>query len=668
MINRLFLCLYILLLCFTAEASSSKIENLNEASDKNSTEVSISCTSKNNALLLKVTIPQNTKIYWAYSGDAGYNTNIDLSNSLNLDKYKVMWPFPKTSLEEGKKYYYYENTVYIPILIKPIDYSKTTELSIKIDYLLCSDGFCKPEKIELKHRCKIKNEFVEVDSIIPVKQKINNGKLKIKIKDKASIVEILSVADIMDHLLISDAKTFALKPIEVKLIDGNTAKIKFSADDPKLLENKKLFLFSDRFDLPVELKTKVKSNDRIIKILLLALIGGFVLNFMPCVLPVLSIKLLSIMNAPKRNYKIRAIFTFLGIIIAFISISVVSIIFKISGEYFNVGFHFQNYKFVVCLCIIVVTLISSSLDRVNLFRHFERLAFLNINLKYIEDIFIGIVSTLIATPCIGPFLSTVLAFAITSENHFINLIVFSFIGIGFGIPYLLLIFSPKVINFIPKLGKLVFAVKKISSLLLAATLMWLLYIINGLLGYTETILLAMILFLYKFIIESDGKFLKNKIFKVLMISCMVIASFYLPKIYRNNSVPQKIASQSIWEEFDENLMNRYISEGEIVLIDITADWCATCKINKLFLWDRDWTVEFLKKHNIKCLRADITNEKLKEDSFNSTKVFNFMDRNKIYGIPYNAVFSSRNIDGTALPVNLSFSELKNYILNEVKKK
>ena len=73
-------------------------------------------------------------------------------------------------------------------------------------------------------------------------------------------------------------------------------------------------------------------------------------------------------------------------------------------------------------------------------------------------------------------------------------------------------------------------------------------------------------------------------------------------------------------------MNKYISEGEVVLLDITADWCATCKVNKIFLWDRNWTVEFLRKHKIKCLRADITNERLREGGFNSTAIFNFMNK------------------------------------------
>lgn len=238
--------------------------------------------------------------------------------------------------------------------------------------------------------------------------------------------------------------------------------------------------------------------------LLFAYIGGFILNFMPCVLPVLALKVYALIKHPPHYYRKICLSVIAGITFSFTILSMLAIMLKSSGNFIGFGVNFQNHQFIIALCIVITFFISSATDKIQIsvpqIIH-DKLLKINFNNVYTSGFFSGILATILSIPCNAPFLGSAIALAITASNQFI-LLSFIFVGLGFSTPYFLIIINPNILSFLPKPGKWMVKFKMFLALLLFTTLFWLLFILYAQIGLRPTLIVAGLLLLIKYIIET----------------------------------------------------------------------------------------------------------------------------------------------------------------------
>ncbi|MBA8667318.1 thioredoxin family protein [Holosporaceae bacterium 'Namur'] len=393
----------------------------------------------------------------------------------------------------------------------------------------------------------------------------------------------------------------------------------------------------------------------LLAILLFALLGGFILNLMPCVLPVLSLKILSVMknlNNDPKNIKISLLFTILGIIFSFTMLASLTQILKSFGHSLGWGFHFQEPIFIMFLITILL------LFATNLWGSFEIQlpSFLNRIFNYSEhtksnilgSFFTGMFATLLATPCTAPFLSLAISFGL-SQSFPKLLLIYIFIGIGMALPFILLLIRPSLLRFLPKPGAWMIKLKKIFSVFLALTALWLFYVLSFQAGFVEIFLFITLIILIKLIFTKNCSPLKTGVILVGIAILGYFASIYLSRSHNNE------LKNHVWESFSEEKVNEYIAKDYVVFIDVTAKWCLTCKMNKFNVLEHDEVIKFLSNRNIKLLRADYTNK--------SALISRFLKKYDRHGIPFNIIVSKENPGGIILPEILT----KSIIYNEIKR-
>lgn len=429
-----------------------------------------------------------------------------------------------------------------------------------------------------------------------------------------------------------------------------------------------------------------------------AIIGGMILNIMPCVLPILSIKILSFIKYGKSTteevrFAFLAIIT--GIISSFFAFSVVAIAIKSTGSYLGWGLQFQNPYFLIFLLVILVFFILTLLDLLtinagvftvnwlNKKSHHQNLNNLhnekNLHRRkiFISNFFSGILAVMLATPCSAPFLGTAISFALT-QNEITIFTIVMLIGLGFCTPYLLVAINPSLVCLLPKPGKWMLNIKKIMVISLIITTLWITYLITKNLGYICGILIlavfAVMILLLKLqkSAKSSSKTSKNILQTLLLINIFLL--FTLPaisnKIKPLDDIIQQVKSkifnkdrgtelennQINWQKFDRKNLEQ-LAKDNIVIIDITADWCITCKINKIRVFQDKEIIELIKEKKIIMIQGDITK--------NNQEITDFMKENNRFAIPFNAVYGPKVTEPIITSEILNKKELKTAI-NKVK--
>lgn len=375
---------------------------------------------------------------------------------------------------------------------------------------------------------------------------------------------------------------------------------------------------------------------------LLALIGGFILNFMPCVLPVLSLKINSMVKA--TNIVQNSLYTVLGVIFAFNILIVITCVLKTIGSNIGWGLQFQNPYYISCIIVILIFFAIAVYKDSIVFLPSKMQSYLATYSSAKESInaFItGVVSTMLALPCTAPFLGGAIAFALSRGILEIALI-FNVIAIGFSLPYLILAFFPSLLKMMPKPGHWMVTFKKFLAALLIFTAVWFLFILSAQVDYWYAAELLIVTLIISYILFT------TRLGKAARFYCCIAL---IGVVVLFNALDQKFSEKKRDDVYTDLVVKiaDSIDRGKVVLVNITADWCLTCKYNEYMVLSSMDVKRFIQDNDIVYINVDYTHQ--------DERILNFIKQHNRYGIPFTIVFGSKAKKGEVLPEVLVASTL-----------
>jgi thiol:disulfide interchange protein len=354
---------------------------------------------------------------------------------------------------------------------------------------------------------------------------------------------------------------------------------------------------------------KAIQDMNIFQYLLFAFLGGLILNLMPCVLPVISLKLFGLIR--HRNYTRKQLlkhnFSYTaGVISTFMAFAGVIIAIKATGEEVGWGFQLQSPVFILFMMLVLFIL---SLNLFGLFEFFtpggSKLGNTQTEEGIVGDFFGGVLTTILSTPCSAPFLGTALTFAFTTSSSVIFLMFF-FIGLGLAFPFLLTAIFPQSLSIFPKPGMWMEKLKYFLGLSLIATVVWLYDVFVSLvqfeiIAWKINLIFAFWFFAFFFMRKiSKNDFVRVAVFLIpLSMTILVMKNLELKPV-----TASVLPKEGPWKQWSEAKLQD--EQGKLVFMDFTAEWCLTCKVNKKLVLETDAFEELAKKYNMTLLRADWT--------------------------------------------------------------
>ena len=617
------------------------------------------------------------KTYWRAPGEGGFPQSLDWNRSTNISDLEILWPTPKEFEILGLKSIGYENEVVFPLKIKLKNINLSSTILIDLNFLTCKD-ICIPGQATLQlilpnGKGELTKHSFQVEKYLSKIPLLNY---------KISGFKITNVTALTDNNLTSinikansdtsfeKPKFFldtalglpVISPQIIYSINRNNVEANFKFD-------KSLFT-NDNFDLTIILKDKntaieystiikqknefnlLLTNYSYFYIFLIALLGGLFLNTMPCVLPVLSIKLMSIVNNNQASLlSIRKSFfvTSIGIISSFLLLALILMGLKLNGISISWGMQFQQPLF---LMIIALILFLFSLNLFGLFE-FKLPRFISDSLiipvdknKIYKDFFNGVFATILATPCSAPFVGTAITVAFT-QSFLMMISIFFFMGIGMASPFLLASTLPISVKLIPKPGPWMQIIKYFFGILLLGTLGWIGMILYN---HFDYIFILISLLLALFIVVSF-KYLKIIKSPVIFVSIIIFFSLNFFSILKKDIQ----INEKGWRDLTKININNLINENDIIFVDVTADWCATCQFNKIKVLNSELIQKTFKDNNIIMIKGDWT----KPDK----KIEYYLNKYNRFGVPFNVMYNHSHPNGIILSELLTTKE----IINTIKK-
>ena len=341
------------------------------------------------------------------------------------------------------------------------------------------------------------------------------------------------------------------------------------------------------YEISFPLQNKVKSDNQNIALLLLfAFIGGLILNIMPCVFPILSIKILRFVeygeSSSSQTYKF-GLFYSLGVILSFLLIAFTLLALKSSGEVIGWGFQLQYPLIIAILFYLFVALgfmfmsdlvFGSKLGQLSVAAQVKN--------ESLESFLTGILAVVVASPCTAPFMGSAIGFALLQPS-LNSIFIFLSLGIGFALPYLILSIKPTLLSFLPKPGAWMETFKQFMAFPMWASALWLLWVLSGQVD-SNTVILVLIgglsISLALWLVEKNTSeiLLLKWLIRVVVLAIFAASIWILPTSY---SIQTSQNQQDI--TYSEELLTEYRNANELIFLNFTADWCITVSYTHLTL-------------------------------------------------------------------------------------
>ncbi|MBS0200044.1 MAG: protein-disulfide reductase DsbD [Proteobacteria bacterium] len=399
---------------------------------------------------------------------------------------------------------------------------------------------------------------------------------------------------------------------------------------------------------PANTETAPANRIGLIGALLFALLGGVILNLMPCVLPVLSLKALSLVQGghSREHAKRHAIFYTLGILAAMSVLWLAVVLLQRAGHAAGWGFWLQSPLIVTMLSLLIFAL-GLSLSGLWALPGFapQRLAAASNADSARGDFLTGLLAVMVATPCTGPYMGLALAYALTAPAA-ATLLVFAMLGLGLALPVLLIAFVPALAKRMPKPGAWMDTFKQVLAFPMYITAAWMLWTLAHQRGADVVLAWGMAAIALTFALWAWPRARWGKIAAIIGI---VLCGLAVATIVR---MPAPAATSSLSANTNSRVqpwtpqrLAELRAQHKVVFVNMTADWCITCKVNEKAVFTSDAFKQSLEQHDATYLVGDFTNE--------DPDIAAFLKAHNAVGVPLYVVYPRSGGDGELLQTVLT---------------
>jgi len=644
---------------------------------------------------LEFVLKEGWKAYWRAPGPQGYPPRLDWTGSENLADARIVWPQPHRFTILGYDSIGYKNGVTLPLQLRFADPAQPAKLRLVVDYLTCAE-ICIPQTAELaldlpagpaeptSHAFAIDRARGQAPAPPGAGARIERAWLAGPTDTPSLVAEVAAAgADpaavdlFMDGLSgyffaapkverIGDGRlrltAAALEAPETPAAVGAEASYVLSLGDRAIEQTVALIAPPAALAPASRVPTAASAAAPGFLLMLgVALLGGLILNVMPCVLPVLGIKLMGALKhaeagraAVRRGFLASAA----GIVVSFAALAAGAVALKAGGVAVGWGMQFQQPLFVAGMAV-VMTLFAANLWGAFEFATPEAANRASARLPSDGSgagghgwgaFWTGVLATALATPCSAPFVGVALGFAL-SRGAVEIVSIFLAMGVGLAAPYLLTAAVPSVARALPRPGRWMAHVRWFMGAAVAATGAWLLWVLWRQTG-TVAAAAALAAGLVAVAAIVWGRGLRWGYAAGALAAGL--AAVWLTAAPTGMAARESGAPAIAWVGFDEAEISRRVAAGEVVLVDVTAEWCVTCKWNKAAVLSQA-PVADLFAGDVTPMQADWTRP--------DPAIGAYLAKFGRYGIPFNAVYGPGAPDGLPLPELLN----DDVVLDAVKK-
>ena len=597
----------------------------------------------------------NWHAYWKNPGDAGKKPKLKWTLPEGFEASELSFPAPHAiPFQELVTYGYNEEVLLLTDITIPdgLAVGELITLKAKASWVVCDDELCVPERSELSLQLAVGTGENDSD----VAELFSQARIKLPtdvdwpaqyevVGDKVNIgVQTPESSMLMNspYLFVEPRRTVAYNDQTIAFAPrGFTVTMSKGSKVDKQQEVNAVFTYLNEDGDNVAVRITASKATGSLSALtsgasggnsdtggltwgiafLFAFLGGIILNLMPCVFPILSMKALSLVqmsHADQKEARASGVLYTLGILVAFCIFGGALIAIREAGHAVGWGFQMQNP--IVNLAIGLL-MIAIALNLFGLFEIGTKMMSTGQSLTQGSErkaaFFTGLLAVVVATPCTAPFMAGALGYAL-SQPAFISMSIFVALGFGLALPYLLLSFVPSLGKVMPKPGPWMEVFRQVLAFPMLITAVWIFWIIGKQLGIDSLMVALLSAVSFAFALWAYGKSAfsaKRKVWFAVMTIGFVGTIVSANKMTTLKSLPGTVAHQSAGtlgqlelEHFSPEKLLNYIEEGQPTFVYFTADWCVSCKVNERVALASDEVGQAFNEKGIKVVEGDWTNE------------------------------------------------------------
>ena len=569
-------------------------------------------------------------IYWKNPGDSGLPPSVTWKLPPGWTAGPLQFPFPEKILLPPLVSYGYEQETLLLTTFTIPEYEKIPSsfpVEADIEWLVCKET-CLPGKAHLnltlstqpKPNIDLQGLFDDVRKDLPtslphifISAKTEGADLQLIVEPKTQVgsLNFFPEGDFLDEFKPSKTEVLSSGKLQLTLPLKEKAKLPSSLQGVLVAENPWDTSGHRALAISVALKSPSSSTSRLPLTLLFAFLGGLILNVMPCVFPILSLKalhLVQISSESRAAARREGIAFSFGVLLSLLALAGLLIILRASGQSLGWGFQLQSPPVV---WLLLALLLALSLNLLGFFEFQSLLGGLAAKKKsqgWAGAFASGLLAVAVASPCTAPFMGVALAAAFALPPH-TTLLIFSFLAFGFALPVLLFSFFPALLSFLPKPGAWMNTFKKILSIPMLAAVLWLAWVAYRLSGASAflpallgAIALSLGLLLYG---RSQHSFPPSSTLRWGGLALVLLAAV-IPATVLKTASTELVSHHPDRLPWSEEEVARQLAAGHTVFIDFTAAWCLTCQVNERLTLSHPDVQAAFRSNNIAFLVADWT--------------------------------------------------------------